>query len=174
MADAMKVKFEFTMDDVVEGVERTAARSTTVGNWRSAQMLATCAGVFVFSFIVIPGPNSMKLVWATSMGLLAAFIHRSQSAGSRKRRVKQLFLERFGPTGPYVCEVEAGPKGAVVSFHENRFAHPERLIGFIGQQGNAASVRPDHRIVFRQAWDKPADRVRGVEKLMGKLASLAA
>ncbi len=73
-----------------------------------------------------------------------------------------------------VDKVEAGPKGAVVSFHENRFPHPERLIGFIGQQGKAASVRPDHRIVFRQPWEKAPQRVKGVETLMEKLAKLAA
>ena len=73
-----------------------------------------------------------------------------------------------------VDKVEAGPKGAVVSFHENKFPHPERLIGFIGQQGKAASVRPDHRIVFRQPWDKAPERVKGVETLMEKLAKLAA
>jgi transcription-repair coupling factor (superfamily II helicase) len=73
-----------------------------------------------------------------------------------------------------VDKVEAGPKGAVVSFHENKFSRPDRLIGFIAQQGKAASVRPDHRIVFRQPWDKPPDRVKGVETLMDKLATLAA
>jgi len=73
-----------------------------------------------------------------------------------------------------VDKVEAGPKGAVVSFHENKFSRPDRLIGFIAQQGKAASVRPDHRIVFRQPWDKPPDRVKGVETLMDKLAALAA
>jgi len=73
-----------------------------------------------------------------------------------------------------VDKVEAGPKGAVVGFRENRFSRPERLIAFIGERGKAASVRPDHRIVFRQSWDKPVDRVKGVETLMERLASLAA
>jgi len=101
-------------------------------------------------------------------------------------------IDRFGPLPPEVenllkvvalkrlCraanvdKVEAGPKGAVVSFHNNRFPHPERLIVFIGQQGKAASVRPDHRIVFRQPCDKAPERVKGVETLMEKLAKLAA
>jgi len=73
-----------------------------------------------------------------------------------------------------VERVEAGPKGAVVGLHENRFPKPERLIGFIRSQGDRASVRPDQRMVFRQAWDDPADRVKGVEKLMRKLVELAA
>jgi transcription-repair coupling factor (superfamily II helicase) len=73
-----------------------------------------------------------------------------------------------------VDKVEAGPKGAVVSLRDNRFARPERLIGFITSQGDRAAVRPDQRMVFRQAWDDPAERVKGIERLMQKLASLAA
>jgi len=73
-----------------------------------------------------------------------------------------------------VDKVEAGPKGAVVSLRDNRFAKPERLIGYISSQGDKAAVRPDQRIVFRQSWDEPPERVKGIEKLMQKLASLAA
>jgi len=73
-----------------------------------------------------------------------------------------------------VDKVEAGPKGAVVSLHENRFAKPERLIGFITSQGNRAQVRPDQRLVFRQSWEEPGDRLKGIENLMQKLAALAA
>ena len=73
-----------------------------------------------------------------------------------------------------VDKVEAGPKGAVVSLRDSRFAKPERLIGYITSQGDKATVRPDQRIVFRQSWGDPAERVKGIEKLMQKLASLAA
>jgi transcription-repair coupling factor (superfamily II helicase) len=73
-----------------------------------------------------------------------------------------------------VDKVEAGPKGAVVSLRDNRFAKPDRLIGFIASQRGKAQVRPDQRMVFRDVWEEPGDRVRGVEKLMEKLASLAA
>ncbi|HKF64326.1 MAG TPA: TRCF domain-containing protein, partial [Dongiaceae bacterium] len=73
-----------------------------------------------------------------------------------------------------VDKVEAGPKGAVVSLRDNRFAKPERLIGYISSQGDKAQVRPDQRIVFRQPWDEAPERVKGIEKLMQKLASLAA
>ena len=47
-------------------------------------------------------------------------------------------------------------------------------VDFITSQGDRAAVRPDQRMVFRQPWDEPAERVRGIEKLMQKLASLAA
>jgi transcription-repair coupling factor (superfamily II helicase) len=73
-----------------------------------------------------------------------------------------------------VDKVEAGPKGAVVSLRDNRFARPERLIGYIASQGRQASVRPDHRLVFRRSWDAPPERMKGVETLIEQLAKLAA
>jgi transcription-repair coupling factor (superfamily II helicase) len=73
-----------------------------------------------------------------------------------------------------VDKVEAGPKGAVISLRDNRFARPERLIGYISSQGQQASVRPDHRLVFRRSWDEPPERMKGVEVLIEQLAKLAA
>ena len=73
-----------------------------------------------------------------------------------------------------VERVDAGPKGAVLSFYENRFAKPEKLIAYIGRESTTVSLRPDHRLVVRRAWEKPEARVRGVHDLMQELARLAA
>ncbi len=73
-----------------------------------------------------------------------------------------------------VEKVDAGPKGAVVSFFEDRFAKPEALVHFIGRQAGMVKLRPDHKLVFRRDWDDPRTRVSGVRKLMDELASLAA
>ncbi len=73
-----------------------------------------------------------------------------------------------------VDKVDAGPKGAVVSFFENRFAKPEALVHFIGRQRGMVKLRPDHKLVFQRDWDDPRKRVTGVRKLMDELAGLAA
>src|SRR5258708_14702700 len=44
-----------------------------------------------------------------------------------------------------VEKVDAGPKGAVITFRDNKFAQPDRLVYFIRQHGQAAKVRPDMR-----------------------------
>jgi transcription-repair coupling factor (superfamily II helicase) len=36
------------------------------------------------------------------------------------------------------------------------------------------SLRPDHKLVYRQAWDNAKTRVAGVHKLMEEIARLAA
>ena len=73
-----------------------------------------------------------------------------------------------------VEKLDAGPKGAVVSFHKDRFAKPEALVHYIGRQPDRVKLRPDHKLVFRRDWVDPARRVTGVRQLMDELAKLAA
>ena len=68
--------------------------------------------------------------------------------------------------------MEAGPKGAVLSFRDNKFAKLENLIAFIGKRQAVISLRPDHKLVYRQAWDNAKTRVAGVHKLMEEIARL--
>jgi transcription-repair coupling factor (superfamily II helicase) len=73
-----------------------------------------------------------------------------------------------------VEKVEAGPKGAVISFRDNIFADPERLIGFIREQGPDAKVRPDMKVVFFDDWQEPEQRLKGTMAILRSLARLAA
>jgi transcription-repair coupling factor (superfamily II helicase) len=98
--------------------------------------------------------------------------------------------DRFGPLPPEVehllqivaikslCrranveKIEAGPKGAVVSFRDNIFPNPERLIGFIREQ--SARVRPDQKVVFFDDWEEPELRLKGTAAILRDLVRLAA
>jgi transcription-repair coupling factor (superfamily II helicase) len=72
-----------------------------------------------------------------------------------------------------VEKIDAGPKGAVLSFRDNSFADPERLIAFISEQGKAARVRPDMKVVFLADWDRPLDRLKGTAAILRRLVSIA-
>jgi len=72
-----------------------------------------------------------------------------------------------------VEKVDAGPKGAVISFRDNSFAHPDRLVFFIRQHGQAAKVRPDMKVVFFQDWETPEERLAGTTEILRQLANLA-
>ena len=72
-----------------------------------------------------------------------------------------------------VEKVDAGPKGAVISFRDNSFAQPDRLVFFIKQHGKAAKVRPDMKVVFLQDWETPEDRLTGTTEILRRLANLA-
>jgi len=72
-----------------------------------------------------------------------------------------------------VDKVDAGPKGAVVSFHQGRFAKPEGLIVFIQKRADTVKLRPDHKLVYQRNWEDPAARARGVKRLIDDLAKIA-
>ncbi|HEX6980177.1 MAG TPA: transcription-repair coupling factor, partial [Alphaproteobacteria bacterium] len=93
-------------------------------------------------------------------------------------------IDRFGPLPPEVenllqviaikrlCKqasvdrIEVGPKGAVLSFRDNRFAHPDKLIQFVMKRADTVKLRPDHKLVFMRAWDEPKQRLKGVGNLL--------
>jgi len=101
-------------------------------------------------------------------------------------------IDRFGPLPPEteqllkligikqlcrkagVAKVDAGPKGMVLAFHENSFAKPERLVGWIAQNSGRIRLRPDHHIVVSDATTSPNERLKQVRTLIDELAKLAA
>jgi len=101
-------------------------------------------------------------------------------------------IDRFGPLPPEVenllqtiaikclCreagieKVEAGPKGAVVSFRNDEFRNPGGLVAFLSQQVGTAKLRPDHKLVFMRHWETAETRLRGVNRLLSDLAAVAA
>src|SRR6202034_1969544 len=72
-----------------------------------------------------------------------------------------------------VEKVDAGPKGVVITFRDNKFAQPDRLVYFIRQHGQAAKVRPDMKVVFFQEWETPEQRLAGATEVLRQLANLA-
>jgi transcription-repair coupling factor (superfamily II helicase) len=72
-----------------------------------------------------------------------------------------------------VEKVDAGPKGAVLSFRNNSFTNPAGLVQFISRQLGTVKLRPDHKLVYMRAWEDSAQRVRGLQQLMQNLATLA-
>jgi transcription-repair coupling factor (superfamily II helicase) len=67
---------------------------------------------------------------------------------------------------------DAGPKGAVIAFRDDRFANPAGLIEWIQSLGAAARMRPDHRLVVQRDWAAVDERLRGAEALVRQIAGL--
>jgi transcription-repair coupling factor (superfamily II helicase) len=72
-----------------------------------------------------------------------------------------------------VEKVDAGPKGLVLSFRDNMFANPEGLVAYIREEGPAAKVRPDMRVVFFEEWAKPEQRLKGTNLILRTLVAIA-
>jgi transcription-repair coupling factor (superfamily II helicase) len=72
-----------------------------------------------------------------------------------------------------IAQVDAGPKGVVLSFRKNEFANPEGLVQFMARAKGRVKLQPDHKLVFKADWDQPAARLEGVRALVQQLAEMA-
>jgi len=70
--------------------------------------------------------------------------------------------------------VDAGPKGAVISFRKNQFANPEGLVAFMARSKRSVRLQPDHKLVYKADWPTPVARLQGVRWLVRELAEIAA
>ena len=71
-----------------------------------------------------------------------------------------------------ISHVEAGPKGAVLTFHNNQPPNIPALMAWMVEKGGAVKLRPDQKLVAMRGWENMERRVKGVQSLMKELAGL--
>ena len=101
-------------------------------------------------------------------------------------------VDRFGPMPPeaenlietvsikqlcraaHVAKIDAGPKGAVLTFRNDSFPNPDALVAYIAGEPGTITLRPDQKLVFHRNWEDAAARMRGARTILKILAGLAA
>jgi hypothetical protein len=119
----MKVKFDFTLDDLVDAAERGAAHSKLVRAWRWRDMILTAVLGGVITYVLRSGSSDAKLVSAVIGAIIAAAIYSFAATRSRKGRLRKLFRERLGGEGPYPFEIELTPAALVTTQAGTRSEH---------------------------------------------------
>ena len=100
-------------------------------------------------------------------------------------------IDRFGPTPESVenlldlvrlkascrragiAKLDAGPRGATVSFRGDAFADPAGLVAWLQKQQGRAKLRPDMRLIYTGDWYEKDKRLKGVRFLTQQLAAIA-
>jgi transcription-repair coupling factor (superfamily II helicase) len=72
-----------------------------------------------------------------------------------------------------IAQIEAGPKGAVLSFRGNTFTNPAGLVAFITENRALAKMQQDHKLVFKADWPDADERLKGTRQLARALADIA-
>ncbi len=72
-----------------------------------------------------------------------------------------------------VASLEAGAKGVVVGFHDERKVDLARLVPWINEQGSRARLRPDMKLVLIRNWADMESRLRGIRQILRQLVALA-
>ena len=91
------------------------------------------------------------------------FFESAQSAESE--------VEGFGAG---VEKLDVGPKGAMISFHNNHFNHVDQLMAWVMKQAGTVKIRPDQKLIYARAWEQADKRLKGARGLVQELALLAA
>jgi transcription-repair coupling factor (superfamily II helicase) len=100
-------------------------------------------------------------------------------------------IDRFGPIPPeveqlleivaikalcrraHVEKIDAGPKGVIVAFREDKFANPAGLVRYVAEHGKSAKVRPDMRVVFIREFENTKQRLAGTRRILRALVEIA-
>ncbi|MEM7072065.1 MAG: transcription-repair coupling factor [Pseudomonadota bacterium] len=69
--------------------------------------------------------------------------------------------------------IDAGQRGAVLTFYKNRFANPKGLVEFMQKQGARVRLNSDHRLTVMADWQVLQQRIKGVTKLVDRLSVIA-
>ena len=100
-------------------------------------------------------------------------------------------IDRFGPLPPEtanlillmeikgnakaagISKLDIGAKGALVSFHGDRFANVPGLLAYVDRLKDRARIRPDNKLSISGNWVSAAARLNGAQQLSSGLAKLA-
>ncbi|WP_102107193.1 transcription-repair coupling factor [Oceaniglobus roseus] len=68
-----------------------------------------------------------------------------------------------------IAKLDAGPKGATILFHNDKFANPAGLVAFLNEQKGQAKVK-DNKVVVLRDWSKTGERIKGAFAVCQDLA----
>ncbi len=69
-----------------------------------------------------------------------------------------------------IDRLDIGPRGAIISFYQNRFSNPEALLAFVARRVSSLKLRPDQKLVFSHEWK--GDKISVLKTLVDAIASL--
>ena len=83
-------------------------------------------------------------------------------------RIKQKCLQAG------VSKIDAGPKGIVLSFHNDTFKNPEALIQYISKNPLKTKIRSDQKLVLLNESNSEDERLRITRNSLDNIIKLAA
>jgi len=74
---------------------------------------------------------------------------------------------------PHIGRLDAGPKGATVQFHADKFPNPKGLVEFLQAQNGLAKIR-DNKVVIQRDWTRDSEKIKGAFAIARELAEKVA
>ncbi len=71
-----------------------------------------------------------------------------------------------------IAKIDTGPRGALVSFHNDNFPDLPGLLAYVDRLKDSARLRPDSKMVITRHWPEPPQRLNGALQLSRGLAKI--
>jgi transcription-repair coupling factor (superfamily II helicase) len=85
----------------------------------------------------------------------------------------QLIEAKLNAKNACIAKLDVGPKGALVTFHDDKFPNVAGLLAYVDKLDGTARLRPDMKLVINRAWATPKARLHGALQLSRGLAKAA-
>ena len=72
-----------------------------------------------------------------------------------------------------IAKLDAGPKGAVLTFRETGFPDPLALVRFITERPDDYKMRPDGKLVVQGGWPEATQRLKALRAVLEAMSRLA-
>lgn len=107
----MRVKFDYTIDDVVDFQLRLLNRSRVVRGWRWRNAILTSLLAGAFLFAIIPEGITARMVMGGIGVILGIPVYFAANDVIVKRRLRKWSAENAGSDKRFTCEVELNESG---------------------------------------------------------------
>jgi hypothetical protein len=109
----VKVQFEFTASDLAEVSGRAVDRSPLVRTWRARSRLFIAVIFGILAFALWPAAIEVRVAAGLIVAIAFLGFGRAGSTKARDDRLLQVYRERLGGDGPFLCEIEIDEAGIV-------------------------------------------------------------
>lgn len=69
-------------------------------------------------------------------------------------------------------KIDVGPKGTTITFKDNHFPKPEKLLHYIHTRTPLVKLRPDQKLVILHSWQTDTEKLEGIENTLQDLCAL--
>ena len=172
----MRVRFEFTVEDLVDVGERTVSRSSVVLQLRrtAVWIWSVAAGLLALAAVPLPWPGRLASA-AGAAGIVAAVYPRFRRAAVADR-LKAYWKERLAGGGPFTCDVELDATGITVEQFgtKSTVAWPDvRSVADTPDSVEIATRRGSLVVVRNRAFPTPDERARFLAFARERIAGAA-
>jgi hypothetical protein len=165
----MRVRFNYTQDDLADCSRRIMARSKVARSWRWHGIAGAGLLTGLIAFVPlywVPRVGAVVGVLAAVFGALYAAVSHKQRVEGRLRRV---FKEQFGDENDFVCEVEVAPSALLIKDRTTQITWEWKEVEEIVVTGDSVDIftRSGGVIVRNRAFKSPDEQKQFVALAQG-------